>query len=227
MAVETCDALIAERGDTGKIWASMLKDAIKRRQPGFNESYFGFKAFGNLLDEAQARGLLEVGRDEKSGTFVSRVGGPAKAEPASVEAVAALSAEEAAAEAPAETRRPSRRNGRGGRKAQQPEAVVEAPAETPAETPAGTLPEMAVEPPAEPAAELAIETSPGRRPSQPWRISVKRASCHCTPRSSSALAKWVITPTLPTPSLASSIACSAGNSGAVNPRRFIPVLIFR
>ncbi len=60
LAVETCDALIAERGDTGKIWASMLKDAIKRRQPGFNESYFGFKAFGNLLDEAQARGLLEV-----------------------------------------------------------------------------------------------------------------------------------------------------------------------
>jgi hypothetical protein len=72
MAVETCDALIAERGDTGKIWASVLKDAIKRRQPGFNESYFGFKAFGNLLDEAQARGLLEVGRDEKSGTFVTR-----------------------------------------------------------------------------------------------------------------------------------------------------------
>ena len=167
MAVETCDALLAERGDTGKIWASMLKDAIKRRQPGFNESYYGFKAFGNLLDEAQARGLLEVGRDEKSGTFVSRVGGPAKAEPASVEAVAALSAEEAAAEAPAETRRPSRRNGRGGRKAQQPEAVVEAPAETPAETPAGTLPEMAVEPPAEPAAELAIEAAPAEAAAAP------------------------------------------------------------
>ena len=157
MAVETCDALLAERGDTGKIWASMLKDAIKRRQPGFNESYYGFKAFGNLLDEAQARGLLEVGRDEKSGTFVSRVGGPAKAELASVEAVAAVLAEEAA-EAPAETRRPSRRNGRGGRKAAAvpPEAVVEAPAETPA----GTLPEMAVEPPAEPAAELVIEATP-------------------------------------------------------------------
>ena len=163
MAVETCDALLAERGDTGKIWASMLKDAIKRRQPGFNESYYGFKAFGNLLDEAQARGLLEVGRDEKSGTFVSRVGGPAKAEPASVEAVAALSAEEAAAEAPAETRRPSRRNGRGGRKAQQPEAVVEAPAETPP----GTLPEMAVEPPAEPAAELAIEAAPAEAAAAP------------------------------------------------------------
>ena len=154
MAVETCDALLAERGDTGKIWASMLKDAIKRRQPGFNESYFGFKAFGNLLDEAQARGLLEVGRDEKSGTFVSRVGGPAKAEPVGVESVA----EETAAEAPAEARRPSRRGGRSGRKAAaaQPEAVVEAPVETPA----GTLFDMAVEPLAEPAAELAIEAAP-------------------------------------------------------------------
>jgi uncharacterized protein (TIGR00288 family) len=115
MAVETCDALIAERGDTGKIWASMLKDAIKRRQPGFNESYFGFKAFGNLLDEAQARGLLEVGRDEKSGTFVTRAGGQLKAEPVAIEPVAT---EEPSVEAlPAEGRRPSRRNGRGGRKA--------------------------------------------------------------------------------------------------------------
>ena len=53
-----------ERGDAAKIWASMLKNAIKRRKPDFNESYYGFRVFGNLLDEAQARGLLEVGRDE-------------------------------------------------------------------------------------------------------------------------------------------------------------------
>jgi uncharacterized protein (TIGR00288 family) len=72
IAVETFDALVAERGDSGKIWASALKDAIKRRKPDFNESYHGFRAFGNLLEEAQARGLLEVGRDEKSGTYVYR-----------------------------------------------------------------------------------------------------------------------------------------------------------
>jgi uncharacterized LabA/DUF88 family protein len=72
IAVATFEALVAERGDTGKIWASMLKEAIKRRKPDFNESYFGFRAFGNLLDEAKARGLLDVGRDEKSGTFVFR-----------------------------------------------------------------------------------------------------------------------------------------------------------
>ncbi|WP_153112171.1 NYN domain-containing protein [Propionivibrio limicola] len=72
LAVQTFEALVVERGETGKIWASMLKDAIKRRKPGFNEGYYGFRSFGNLLDEAQARGLFEVGRDEKSGAYVSR-----------------------------------------------------------------------------------------------------------------------------------------------------------
>ena len=76
LALETFEALVTERGDSGKIWASMLKEAIKRRKPDFNESYYGFRAFGNLLEEAQARGLLELGRDEKSGSFVSRSASP-------------------------------------------------------------------------------------------------------------------------------------------------------
>ncbi|WP_342703922.1 NYN domain-containing protein [Burkholderia arboris] len=80
LAVETFDALASERDDVGKIWASVLKSAIKRRKPDFNESYYGFRAFGNLLDEAQARGLLEVGRDDKSGAFVSRARQPAVVE---------------------------------------------------------------------------------------------------------------------------------------------------
>ena len=75
MAVETFDALVAERGDSGKIWASVLKEAIKRRKPDFNETWYGFRAFGNLLEEAQSRGLLEFGRDEKSGAYVYRQGG--------------------------------------------------------------------------------------------------------------------------------------------------------
>jgi uncharacterized protein (TIGR00288 family) len=72
IAVETFDDLASERGESGKIWASVLKSAIKRRKPDFNESYYGFRAFGNLLEEAQLRGLLEVGRDEKSGAYVYR-----------------------------------------------------------------------------------------------------------------------------------------------------------
>ncbi|WP_144634041.1 NYN domain-containing protein [Bordetella genomosp. 13] len=74
--VQTFDALTTEEGDSQRIWASTLKSAIKRRKPDFTESYYGFKAFGQLLEEAQARGLLALGRDEKSGTYVSRAATP-------------------------------------------------------------------------------------------------------------------------------------------------------
>ena len=75
MAAETYEALVTDRDEGGRIWASVLKEAIKRRNPGFNENYYGFRLFGNLLEEAQARGLLEFGRDEKSGTWVARGSG--------------------------------------------------------------------------------------------------------------------------------------------------------
>ena len=111
LAVETFDALASERDDVGKIWASVLKSAIKRRKPDFNESYYGFRAFGNLLDEAQARGLLEVGRDDKSGAFVSRARQAAAAEPVHVDVPAV--ADEARAAEPAQAGR-ERRHGRHG-----------------------------------------------------------------------------------------------------------------
>jgi len=46
----------------------MVKQTLKRRHPGFSESYHGFRSFGQLLEEAQARGLLEL--DEKSGGYI-------------------------------------------------------------------------------------------------------------------------------------------------------------
>ena len=73
LVLETIEALIAERGAGEPIWGSMVKQALKRRQPGFNESYFGFKSFSELLEEAQARRLLELQRDEKSGGYIVRV----------------------------------------------------------------------------------------------------------------------------------------------------------
>jgi uncharacterized protein (TIGR00288 family) len=75
IAVNTFEALVLERGDSGKIWASVLKEAIKRRKPDFSESYYGFRTFGNLIEECKARGLLEFGRDEKSGAYVYRSSG--------------------------------------------------------------------------------------------------------------------------------------------------------
>jgi len=70
IVVDTFDALLSERGEGGKIWASTLKQAVKRRKPDFNETYYGFRTFGNLLEEAQAAHLFDIGRDEKSGIYV-------------------------------------------------------------------------------------------------------------------------------------------------------------
>lgn len=72
LVLETLEALAAERGEEEKIWGSMVKQALKRRRPGFNESYYGFRSFGRLLEEAQARKLLELERDDKSGGYLIR-----------------------------------------------------------------------------------------------------------------------------------------------------------
>jgi uncharacterized protein (TIGR00288 family) len=70
LVVGTFEALLAERGGDEKIWGSMIKQALKRRNPGFNESYHGYKSFSGLLEDAQARGLLSLERDEKSGGYI-------------------------------------------------------------------------------------------------------------------------------------------------------------
>ncbi len=134
LAVQTFDALMYERGDSGKIWASVLKEAIKRRKPDFSEGNYGFRAFGNLLEEAQARGLLEFGRDDKSGAYVFRSGAGPSAERAAMpaqdserDAQTATVAEEAA------PRAPRRRGGRGrAAKPEQQDAQLSEAAFTPA-----------------------------------------------------------------------------------------------
>jgi len=72
LIVETIDALATERGEEEKVWGSMVKQALKRRKPGFNESYYGFRTFSEMLEEAQRRGLLALERDEKSGGYIVR-----------------------------------------------------------------------------------------------------------------------------------------------------------
>lgn len=70
LLMTTVEAILAERGEGDKTWGSMVKQAIKRRNPGFNESYYGFKSFSQLLEEAQKRQLLELKRDEPSGGYI-------------------------------------------------------------------------------------------------------------------------------------------------------------
>jgi len=77
LVVETLEALIAERGEGEKIWGSLIKSALKRRKPGFNESYYGFKSFSSLLEDARAHQLLELEREDKSPQYLVRLGAAA------------------------------------------------------------------------------------------------------------------------------------------------------
>jgi hypothetical protein len=72
LIVNTLDALVSERGGEEKIWGSMIKQALKRRNPGFDETYHGFRSFNSLLEEAAIRGLLKLEHDEKSGGYIVR-----------------------------------------------------------------------------------------------------------------------------------------------------------
>jgi uncharacterized protein (TIGR00288 family) len=70
LVLATIEALAEDREEDEKIWGSMIKQALKRQRPGFNETYHGFRSFSQLLEEAQARKLIEIEKDEKSGGYV-------------------------------------------------------------------------------------------------------------------------------------------------------------
>jgi uncharacterized LabA/DUF88 family protein len=181
MAVATLEALLEDRADDERVWASVLKEALKRRNPGFNESYFGFKTFGALLEEAQKRDLLEFGRDEKSGAWVKRRIGatavaPAEEAPTEIAVAAAptraaeappvpAEAAELAAAAASAPRRRSR-----GRKAAAAPAVG-------GETPAAKAPAAAPEASPEPAA-----AKPAPRATRPAKPKAKKPAAPRKPR---------------------------------------------
>jgi uncharacterized protein (TIGR00288 family) len=70
LVLETTTALAAERGDTAKLWGSMIKQTLKRQHPSFSESFYGFPSFNELLEEAQTRGYLKLELDDKSGGYI-------------------------------------------------------------------------------------------------------------------------------------------------------------
>jgi uncharacterized protein (TIGR00288 family) len=73
LAIETIEALLAERGDEERIWGSMVKQALRRRKPGFNESFYGYRSFNELLEDAAQHGMLMLERDDKSGGYRVRL----------------------------------------------------------------------------------------------------------------------------------------------------------
>ena len=75
LIVGTVEALASERGGVDKVWGSMVKQALKRVNPGFAESYYGFRSFNGMLEEAARRGALVLERDDKSGGYIVRLAG--------------------------------------------------------------------------------------------------------------------------------------------------------
>jgi uncharacterized protein (TIGR00288 family) len=70
LVLDTIEALAAERDQDEKIWGSMVKQTLKRRNPGFNETYYGFRTFSELLEDAKQHKLLDLELDQKSGGYV-------------------------------------------------------------------------------------------------------------------------------------------------------------
>ncbi|MFQ5509705.1 MAG: NYN domain-containing protein [Leptospirillia bacterium] len=70
LVLETIEALSKERDEEDKIWGSMVKQTLKRRKPGFSESYHGYRTFKELLEDAKARGMLDLEHDRKSGGYI-------------------------------------------------------------------------------------------------------------------------------------------------------------
>jgi uncharacterized protein (TIGR00288 family) len=81
LIVDTLEALAEERGESEPIWGSMIKQAIKRRHPGFNERAYGFRSFNDLLADGEKRGLVMLQADEKSGGYTVRVANRTSARP--------------------------------------------------------------------------------------------------------------------------------------------------
>ena len=135
LLVDSVLALQRENKDT--LWGSMVKETMKRKKPSFNETYYGFRTFSHLLEDAQRRGIVVLRRDQKSGSYIvedlgsvsvaapasgaaARTEAPAPSSPHSLPPAASHNEETGASSQGAEagetangSRRPRRRRGRG------------------------------------------------------------------------------------------------------------------
>ena len=68
--LETLDDLFSERDPEEKVWGSMVKQALKRRKPGFSERYHGFRSFSELLERMEKQKMLMLEHDKKSGGYI-------------------------------------------------------------------------------------------------------------------------------------------------------------
>jgi uncharacterized protein (TIGR00288 family) len=68
LAVDAIQALARENKDV--LWGSMVKQTMQRKKPSFNESYYGYSSFSDLLEDAEEQGLLKIKKDQRSGSYI-------------------------------------------------------------------------------------------------------------------------------------------------------------
>jgi uncharacterized protein (TIGR00288 family) len=68
LLIEACNALRRENHEV--LYASMIKDTMKRKKPSFDESYYGYRSFTHLLEDADNLALVDIEQNPKSGTYV-------------------------------------------------------------------------------------------------------------------------------------------------------------
>ena len=65
------DSILAlKRNNKETLYSSMIKDTIKRKSPQFDESYYGYHTFSDLLEDAERAGIIKLTTDARSGTYV-------------------------------------------------------------------------------------------------------------------------------------------------------------
>jgi hypothetical protein len=60
------------QSDYDPLWGSLVKQTLKRVHPGFNEGYYGYRTFAELLEDASSRGLIDLEHDESRGNYTVR-----------------------------------------------------------------------------------------------------------------------------------------------------------
>lgn len=68
LMVESIQALLRENKDV--LWGSMIKQTMQRKKPSFNEGYYGYSTFSELLEDAERKNIIKLKKDQRSGTYI-------------------------------------------------------------------------------------------------------------------------------------------------------------
>ena len=68
LMVDAIQALLRENKDV--LWGSMIKQTMQRKKPSFNEGYYGYSTFSELLEDAERNSLIKLKKDQRSGTYI-------------------------------------------------------------------------------------------------------------------------------------------------------------